>query len=771
MSEIDALRAVIRKVDRREPVDETYQNLVPVKVGFGRYNYYLVSHNKTGRASVRGEMAVPVRSHHHSWSLNLLLKYSAMAASGLPEKVAIKIVDALGGDNPLSKLEQSIRDVMGEFISSIGGPDTFIAQYDKFSTALESRINNRIEDSVGLSLHVSLIPSTGGKPLEKTKRLDQELSFHLDDSSKLFKARLGVDLDAKPGVWPYIFCNSLDLLCNSIIESATGFLKTVTVQQATYEFAGVRDRLRKQVEDLANQHGRTVGHWSLELVPSIEPIVATTQRITLDEIVFPNLQQYPHPVAARCELQLDLESLGAYIERKSPDLREWAEATMRQSILKGLLDVPYIDLFLGSGRVPQNQSGFQYFDRKLSETEELVRKEAALIGFRISAISIRTNLQFDELRRGFTIEIRGEEFDTKVSGYPAALDIEVFARIADESKIRELFRRDADIKRIIRNTVREVIRQKLRKMSPEQYYTHFEGSDEMNSLSVLEELKDAVKQEMIKEYGATELRVDCIQQLTELAKLFHELQKDYWPISILDKRNHLEFSAVYRVETVMKEHWEQFQIQRPSPDKVKELVTDLIKQRLYPEGRHSLMQLPDHEIRDGLNRTVGMQDVPEALGVSVKIVVFTREPTSVEDEIQKDIDSSLIGEINTGRAIREKEWMILLSSLDELEQQRIAAVRSETPGEVERIDNLIEVTKARLSSHDESSPQHGIKEAVNAAKAREVLNLQVMPTERRSFGLASTSGIHEEELKRNANSSAQLPSANPKSLKSDSESP
>src|SRR5438046_10591567 len=110
MTTKDALYPIIRKVERNEPVDPAYQTRIEIKKTIFARDYYLVCHNNTGRAIAHSQVIVPVRAPEKDWSLTLAVAYTATTASGLPESIAKKIVDALGGDHPQAKLERQIQD-------------------------------------------------------------------------------------------------------------------------------------------------------------------------------------------------------------------------------------------------------------------------------------------------------------------------------------------------------------------------------------------------------------------------------------------------------------------------------------------------------------------------------------------------------------------------------------------------------------------------------------------------------------------------------------
>ncbi len=725
MPERDALYPVIHRVERNEPVG-AYQKKIEVKKGnwpLATRTYYLVSDNKNGKAAAHGNIRYTVKARDKDWTLVLQVEYTAAAAHGLPERIAQKIVDAIGGDHPQVTLETLMTDLMGEFIVGLGAGE-FISQFDRKRIDLAAYVQTHIEERAGLSLSLKIIPSTGGRAFENSRKLEKEIRFQVQDHLDPLTAKLSLDLDSQPGIWPYIHHGALDQLASEIIAAAESFLKMVSLQQIKFEMKALRERLREELEKLANKRGRTVSRLGLECVlPDVIGNVQSTRRITIEKIEFPHLIEYPEPVIAKCELQLELERLGTFLEHKSPDLISWATETVREAILKKLLDVPYIDLFLGRGGTGQGQSGFGFFDRKMAETEAMVRQQAENIGYRVSAFFIRTNLQFDELRRGFTIKIAGEQYETSVPGYPAGLDVEVFARITDEGVIRGLFNQDVDIKKIIKESLRERIRQRLRQMSPEKYYTHFEGSDETGSASVLDGLSSLIKGLMNERYKAADVSVTCTQQLTDLAKLFNDLRKDQREFTVADERSGLKFHVVCRVDSLIKKHWEEFQFRRPTADLVQKNVEYCIKQRLSAAGRERLEQMQDTAIRDSLSQLVGLEDVPAELGVSVKFIYFARQITEAQKSFLDQLNDGVLRQLEESNRKHEIDWATHEAALLELQNQLLIAIKSGDRAEVDRIKSLIEEMKTAWAENEKKSAFRGVSDAVEKAAQKEVRNL------------------------------------------------
>lgn len=720
MASKDALYPIIRKVERNEPVDPAYQTRVEVKKSIFSRDYYFVSHNNTLRGTAHGQMIVPVRAHEKDWTLSLAVKYSATTASGIPERIAQKVVDALSGDNPQAKLEQRIKDLLGEFVSNERGPAEFISHFDTLSGSLTAQIQRRIEEAMGLNLRLNIKPTIEGKSFEKTRKVEKELRFQVQDQLDAVTAKLSVDLDAQPCVWAFVFHSSLDQLANDVAATAESFLRRTSLQQLRFATEDIRRKLRDELEHLVNRYGRSVSRLGFDCrVPGVSEPIEQTHRITVRKIEFPNLIEYPEPVVAQCELQLELERLGTYMEHKLPNLEEWVAKTVREAILKKLLDVPYIDLFLGRGGTGKDQSGFGFYDRKMKETEQLVCEQAAAIGYRVSTIFVRTNLQFDELRRGFQISILDEEYQTSVPGYPAGLDVEIFAKITDEEAIRQLFRQDVDIKKIIKSTIRESIRQRIRQMSPEKYYTQFEYSDEIGNASVLDGLASLIKGSMNDNYQATDISVTCTQRLTDLAELFDRLRKDQRSIEIEDARSGLTFDVEFHVEALEKRHWEKFQSRRPTADMVQRNVELFIKQRLSSVGRDLLLQTPDTTLRNHLNDVIGLQDVPAELGLIVTIVYFARKVTVGEKALLGELDQGIQRRLETGKMVDEHSRATLEMTLSELQHQLSIAVKSGDDAEIERINNRIRETKKAFVEEERNS----VSEVVEKAAQKEIRNL------------------------------------------------
>lgn len=729
MSEKDALYPIIKKVERKKEPDPAYQIKI-VKGDIFHRTYYLVSNNNTGRALAHGHLLVPVKAHEKNWTLNLRLEYTATMASGMGQRTAEKIVIALGGDHPQADLEQCIRDLIGRSISDQGGPAEFISQFNRSKDSLVANIQRSIEEEVGLSLRLAITPIIVGKAFESTRPFAKEIRFHVQDYLDAITAKLSLDLDAQPGVWAYIHHPALDQLMNDIAASAEMFLKKVSLQEITFEVEKVRKKLREELENLANRRGRTVGRLGFECRLPFKDPVQEMRRITLNKIEFPNLIEYPETVIARCELQLELERLGTYVEQKQPDLESWAAKTVHTAILKKLLDVPYIDLFLGQAGTGKNQTGFRFYDWKMEETQKTICEQAETIGYRVSSIFIRmTNLQFDELRRGVRIAIVGEEYETKVPGYPAGLDVEIFARITSEEVIRQLFRQDVDIKKIIRETIREEIRKRLRGMSPEKYYTHFEGSEEIGSASVLDGLSHLIKESMTRNYKAEDITITCTQRLTDLAKLFYDLRRDQREIEVEDERSGLKFIVAFRVDSLIQKYWEEFQFRRPTPEIVQKNVEYAIKQRLSSVGRGRLMQMQDSAIRATLYKFVGLEDVPAELGVSVKITYFARKITDGEQHILSVLQDGLqepLEDARNARKIKQLNQSTLEASLDELQRQRVLAIKSGEPEEVKKVDEMIRASKTAWVENENGSAFQGIAKVIQGVAQTEISNLSGM---------------------------------------------
>src|SRR5579863_2804461 len=341
MSEKDGLYPVIRRVERGEAVDHSYQNLIEVKKGWlpGSRTLYLVSHNNTGQASARGELLWPVKAHERDWTLHLRIKYTAATtASGLAQPTAKKVVDAIGGDHPQASLEQRIGSLVGEFLSQHGGPAAFIEQFEKQKTGMAAHVKNRIEDTVGLSLNLAITPTTGGRPFEKTRKIDKDLNFKVQDYPNSLMAKLSLDLDAQLlnegpqyTVWAYIYQGVLDQLAQDLLAGAEQFLKSLCLHQLQFEINDVRKNLRDLLQKLAGGKGRAIGRFSLECQAPAADGVQRMERISVEPITFANLLEYPETVEAKCELQLELARLGVYIEQKSPNLKDWATKTLRET--------------------------------------------------------------------------------------------------------------------------------------------------------------------------------------------------------------------------------------------------------------------------------------------------------------------------------------------------------------------------------------------------------------------------------------------------------
>jgi hypothetical protein len=414
-----------------------------------------------------------------------------------------------------------------------------------------------------------------------------------------------------------------------------------------------------------------------------------------------SLIEYPHSIEVVCELKMELLNLGAFIACKPTNLDRWAErwteSTFGDIIQKHLLDVSYIELFRQPER--DHNPGFATFDMKIEQTKAAIREAARKLGFNAYSVALRTNLQFDELRREFRISIdRGlGEFEMNVPKSPAELDIEVVARIIDEKVIKDLFLQDADIKKVIRKEIKEVVSNKLKNTSPERYYIYFDGTHEKGQRSLLDELREIITKTMKDKYQATVLAVNCTRTHTEeLVRIYEALIAEEREFNIIAEMSQLEFNVVFRVDSVVPGYWFEFQSKRPALDRIQNKVEHCVGEWLAARTRDYL-QRADDSLKPDLNKFV-QDSVAEEFGISVKITHLTRLKTTEDDAYNQKFTASVVETISKYRPDDDDERKLqeLIEELGILNTRKRVALESQTYEELETLKSLIQETEDQI---------------------------------------------------------------------------
>jgi hypothetical protein len=711
MPDQDQLHTVVKKVEKDTLHDAHSQTIVaidltPDRIGlFKKWAYYLVSHN----IKVKDSLVVPVEGFEQGWILHLGLDYeAAVSKNGLPHAVARVLVEVLRGKTEASEnfqqaLQLRLRTWIDAYVTEHGGAAEFIRQYERHPQLLSAYIRSRAEREVGLDLLVKIKAVVPDQEIEEVKSVKKPVVIELRDYPTAIPGTLNLDLAAMPGIWAYIHHQNVDKLCELLVTRTRVFMKQKTLHEVHFERERVREELAAELDRFARAEGRTAQSLKLPCASpvSTDVVKMATPTKPITCIKTYSLIEYPYPIEVTCELKMELINLGAFIASKPTNLdgwaERWAESTFGDIIQKHLLDVSYIELF----RQPagDHHPGFATYDNKIEHTKAAIRAAAQKLGFNAYSVALRTNLQFDELRREFRISIdRGPgEFEMKVPKSPAALNIEVVARIADEKIIKELFLQDADIKKVIRKEIKEVVSNKLKSTSPERYYIYFDGTHEQGQTSLLEELRAMITSTMKEKYKATVLAVNCVRTHTEeLLKIYEALIAEEREFNIIAEHSKLQFNVVFGVTHVVPGYWFEFQAKRPTLDRVQNRVQHYVGEWLAPKTRE-LLRRTDEPLKLDLNRFV-QDSVEEEFGVGVKITNLTRLRSEEDDAINEKFTESVVDRIRNYPAEDDDERKLqrLIENSEILHTQEKVALGNGTFEDMAMLKQLIQENEEQI---------------------------------------------------------------------------
>lgn len=659
------------------------QNQVVVRVDvpgrvFTRHAYFLVTHDGEDGVA-RGSVAVRLENHEEGWLLSVKVPYSAsLSKNGLVQAMAERAVSQLGkGTSPQEAFESTLRDAVLYAVETQGGLRRLLSSFENARISVVREVTRYLEQKLGLNVGVRLEPTVEGA-LERVKRVPLKFTSELVDYASIVDFDGYIELEATDDLLPFLFHQNLSTLATDTAEVIKRSVKHLTLHQVHYgldfALAPVRDRVAK----LAADQGR-VATTVVRATTRITQQLQQVQAVAPATFTFDKRVTYPRPVKVDLEFNAKLTDLGKYSRQGLLPLKQWAERTLRDVIEANLLDVSYINLFLNPGA--EGDTGFAAFDRKVEQTKVAIRAAAREIGHEVAAIEVRTDLDFDELRRSFAIAMSKEMFDMNVPDCQACLTIQVKARINDEAVIQQLFRRSADIKGVIEADIREKVSARFRKTSPEAYFLPPIESELGFGISMIDELREEIAAVLREKYVAHEILVSCTPERTKLEELFIELRREQREIRVAASRVGLTLVCTFRVKAIASSHWYDFQTSRPSIAQVETMVSKCVLEHMNRLGRDNLLKVQDQRLKDELN-AVALGTVEVEYGLSVGILHVERMAAPEEDALRDTIVVERTGAVQNVDEDRRIQ-------IESLRRQRAAlAARAEAAAAAHQVDEL-----------------------------------------------------------------------------------
>lgn len=621
------LEPMIRAVERDVDVDATCQVLVtidtrngqPVKKGWRPWGRatdrsFLVT-NTASEAAVAVRRGVPVQLADFAadWIFELWLDYEARCPPGHEERLAAAL---WAGPNPQERLDSLLRGWIRGLLSAsdIG----LVSNFESRATQACEALRLRALEEIGVVLAARLRLELG--PRLETLRIDP---LHLPVRVRDWDGKFDLEISAEFPVRPegerlaYLSLGRQGELRQKV-QQAVGeyFAEAVTLHQFHTELQLlVKSGLGERLDSLAAAHGRRLGNLSLAGHP-FDGVIAFTK---IEHEFDYQLAEYPKPVHIKIELLVELVDLGRYARAGRPDLAAWARGRVEKGVEKSLFGITYSNLGLN-------------LEEKKAEIEGRMRDEAAAIGYELKQLITITDLEFDILRRPFTVSMEGE-FPTRLANLKVRLAIEATLRIDDPRQVAEPLNRRQDVRQLIRDTVENALRQKMHTVEPENFYMAFEVPRE-GGLSVRRELEAEIRQVVGEEFHADLLSVSCKQLETEISGLLARLMTDPCSFEITAIQSTggppVEFEGSFRVLGVDHEGWATFQTSLPGPEKLIDCSKRHIRQLLADFTLAEMLRTTNAQQRAQVDGWV-RERICREFGLAVEVMDWMRRPSELEE--------------------------------------------------------------------------------------------------------------------------------------------
>jgi hypothetical protein len=645
---------IIQWSEGKTKIDPTYQVFIPAPAeildlgSWLGWRGYIVSQPLQDHGIATGTLSIPIEAPEEDWRLTLELQYDASVTRETRdlEGTARLVVSTLGKHRkPRIEFESRLEAMFRKFVRDQGGPARVMPRLSELRSRVRDEIKKRMAMELGLDVTIPKLTWRTPEGFVNRDPIARTVKFHAVDFPN--EREIEVQLELEAADWlSLVHHPRYPALIDRAINTIRTKLLATTLHVLTTDLGGVTRDLRPLLDDILKKEGRKVARFALSHVGEWPPVPqppTVSVRIGPFQEPFIKGVDYPRAVTVDCEIHVTQKDVGAYILAGKPDLTAWARTACRIAIEEKLLNVSYINLFLG--QEPGGETGFVRFDRRIALAKDVIRAAAARIGYEVDWINIRTDLGFEELRRGFKIDVKGEKFALNDPAFEAELDVFVTTRIKEDA-IRDLFQRTPDIKGLVESEVREIVRSFMRETDPDNYYFFFmpEEYRAAGGQGLLQRLEERIEERLVELYQVDEFGVAFERHLTPQEERFKEISQSDREMEIAIERSELGFTMRYRVQLVSRPQWRQFRERMPTIDQVHGLVTSCLQEWMNDQTRDKLINSLNSEIKKALNDPEYGAFVPIVyeLGLWVQVVTLNRKQAGEDDTRLKTLRAGRI---------------------------------------------------------------------------------------------------------------------------------
>lgn len=656
MSQANSLDKVIREIDAKTKdqkvkalasdekiviIDKKKWQVIPKKPLLGGDVAFYLVRNNNDPSNIAERQATPYYLTYFvtGEKLGISITYWASCDPGNEDKV---VQSLCRGKTLGDALDQKIEKWIADFTKNDAA--VFLDNYDAQLAQLREYVKIKIKEDVGIKIELRLafekeaqlepfaIPSF---PMEvNVSDCDDILDLQIQtalivDSNNKVKAIFNDAKDARK--WP-------ELVKQFKSEVKNYLLHHITIDQFSYELKDtVRDQLISHLDSILIHYGRKVGYLSL----STNAVASARQLVSVKCKVKCEVQKYAEQISVETTILMLPFNTARYKPNEGLKLQEWVESELEKIIKPLMLKKKYIDVLCD-------------FEDVAEEIKKQMQYEAKSIGYAVNQIVSIPNLEHLELKDNFDLEVNVNEkinkksFATNDANIQVILSVSATAKISDFTKIQDYLKPQADIKKLMEQTIYGEMSKFLNGISPERYYMRFyhPGEDEngqREKTSVQQELIDAIKQELKERFSAEVSRITANTHDTGIAEHFKKLYGiigsfEVQISSLADVEEPVTFRGDFQVQGVEKNSWYTFQARKPEINHISQSIESCLKSRLSAFSKEQMVYT-DLEylllIETQINKWA-TESVVEQFGLNISISNLHRIRTQQENLIAGD---------------------------------------------------------------------------------------------------------------------------------------
>lgn len=532
-------------------------------------------------------------------------------------------------------------------------------------------------------------------------------------------------------------------LAEAIRTDIANFVRETGVHDFCLKAADVARSLETVAAKSVEAFGCSVDYCNIELefpfdLPELDVIEYTHEC---------KIQDLDEPINVKHDILLRLEDVAKYRRSGIVDVSEWIQQQLQQVTQEQLFKCSYVTIVLDFDKV---------YHPKIESAMQRIAGESGFSLTQFSSVPDIPAIRLHQVPHDCDIPERG--FTTKDNREPVKLKLDARLRIEDLSKVANYLTPDTQLLDEFSESIVSSTQRVLHEVSPERFYLHFENeyvdvppldSDSAmpprKTLSVLGEIENEIRSELLEKFGVVCTRVSIRQTDTQLTLRLTNLCQQRPVVDIVarpvDGGPQVHFKLSFRILAVVPENWSAFlssahRNKDGEPDVAAEIadITDFVRKLVSAKLDHTLpMQVllfESNQLRERLQTVVweGIGDsqgvnpaVAERYGLTTVIDAFEREDAPHERLQRKATEAALEAEIDREskriqhieKTIDELEAEERRLLLDDAEHEELGPLRNEIESQRRKIESspamknsVKPVAPKRLSDNQPDALEH-----------------------------------------------------------------